>query len=140
MQLLLVLCPLVPHHQKLLLLCVLSLDVVHNFRGFFLFSCEELFRDAVTHILQVCLLELFIDLCINRVFKLTQEALIVVNLLLLNLGLPLPESFQVVVLNLKVLAVALHLLVLIAHNLDHAGAGPVTVTSAHVLNSSEASW
>ena len=65
---------------------------------------------------------------------------VVVDLLLADLGLPLPEGVQIMVLDILVDLSALKLLPLVAHNFNHADVCFIIGPRAHRLNSSEAGW
>ena len=82
--------------------------------------------------------QLFGNFLIDLRLKISEQTFIVIDLLFANLGLPLPKSVQVEIFHDLLNVVSLDLLVLVAHDLNHANYSLVILTSAHVLHSCEA--
>ena len=139
MDLLLGLCPLVAHHKNALLLCVLVVNFCHDVPGASLISRQKLLDNAGVNVLQLHAVQLRHHIIVDGVLEVSEEVFVVVDFLLQDLGLPLPEGLDVVHLLVNLNSVAGHFLEFISHNFDHADIRLVALPHAHGLDSSVAS-
>lgn len=126
-------------NEHTLLFGVLVLNLSHDSLGLLLLSSQLFLHYRFIEVFKLLRCEPFQRLSINFTLQITQQFFVVVDFLLTNLGLPLPERLHVVRLLLDFNTVTLHLLKLIAHDLDHADSRLIIRSRSSVFYSGETS-